>query len=80
MWRILSLNESFTQHKDDTPLFSTPPSTTIGYTSSDLSGLRWQEDTFDHVRLGSMADAECLSDDGDESDLFVEAMNDTDSD
>jgi hypothetical protein len=34
MWRILSLNSTFTWHKDDTPLFSTPPSTTFGYISS----------------------------------------------
>jgi len=32
------------------------------------------EDTFNLVRLGSMADGDCLSDEGDESELFVEAL------
>ncbi len=32
------------------------------------------EDTFNLVRLGSMADRDCLSDEGDESELFVEAL------
>jgi len=45
-----------------------------GDTESTLGELRW-DDTFSLVRLGSMADVGCLSDDGDVSDLFVEAMD-----
>lgn len=45
-------------------------------TESNLSELRWQEGTFNLVRLGSMADKDLLSEGADEIDLFVEAMSD----
>lgn len=41
---------------------------------SILIELTAYEDTFNLVRLGSMADKDCLSDEGDESELFVEAL------
>jgi hypothetical protein len=44
-------------------------------TESDLLELSGYRDTFNLVRLGNMADKDFLSDDGDESDLFVEAMD-----
>ncbi len=44
-------------------------------TESILLQLTDHEDTFNLVRLGNMADKDYLSDDGDESDLFAEAMS-----
>jgi hypothetical protein len=44
-------------------------------TESNLLELHDYEGTFNLVRLGSMADKGYLSDDGDESDLFVKAMD-----
>jgi hypothetical protein len=44
-------------------------------TESNLLELHGNEGTFNSVRLGSMADKDYLSEDGDESALFVEAMD-----
>ena len=62
---------------------------TIGVMFVEFAGRAWEEhhdvepilfeltayeDTFNLIRLGNMADMDCLSDEGDESELFVEAL------